>query len=128
MKSSCHSPVSFLHLLSITLDFRLRKLTQFLITTNSMLQLPVSELFFITALHGPRRKQNILLGGVFTVPLPSTGRPIVARVGFRGNLFTETLPSNVCTRHNIFHCCHLLLLFINSCKYLAEVHNASIAM
>jgi hypothetical protein len=30
--------------------------------------------------------------GVFTDPLPSNKRPIVARVGSRGDVFTESLP------------------------------------
>jgi hypothetical protein len=37
---------------------------------------------------------------VFTDPLPSVRRPVVARVGSRGNVFTESLPSNGCIRHN----------------------------
>jgi hypothetical protein len=32
--------------------------------------------------------------------LPSNGRPIVARVCFRGNVFTESLPSNGSIHHN----------------------------
>jgi hypothetical protein len=38
---------------------------------------------------------------VFIDPLPSNGRPIVVRIGSRGNVFTESLPSNGYTRHNI---------------------------
>jgi hypothetical protein len=37
---------------------------------------------------------------MFTAPLPSNGRLIVARVGSSGNVFTESLPSNVSIRHN----------------------------
>jgi hypothetical protein len=37
----------------------------------------------------------------FTDPLPSNGRPIVPRVRFRGNMFTESLPSNGSIRHPI---------------------------
>jgi hypothetical protein len=40
--------------------------------------------------------------GVFTDPLPSNRRPIVGRVGSRGNVFTESLSSNGSIRHNIF--------------------------
>jgi hypothetical protein len=42
--------------------------------------------------------------GWFIDLLPSNGRPIVARVRFRGNtsMFTESLPSNRSIRHNIF--------------------------
>jgi hypothetical protein len=38
--------------------------------------------------------------GVFTAPLPSDRRPIVARVDMRENLFTESFPSNGYTCHN----------------------------
>jgi hypothetical protein len=38
---------------------------------------------------------------VFTDPLPSNISPSVAHVGFRGNVFTESLPSNGSIRHNI---------------------------
>jgi hypothetical protein len=39
-----------------------------------MLLLPASELFFITTLHGPRRKHSIYCWeGVFTAPLHSNG-------------------------------------------------------
>jgi hypothetical protein len=40
--------------------------------------------------------------GLFTDPLPSNGRPIVARVRSRGNVFTESLPSNGSIRHSIY--------------------------
>jgi hypothetical protein len=36
---------------------------------------------------------------MFTDTLPSNGRHTVARVYFRGNVFTETLPSSGYTRH-----------------------------
>jgi hypothetical protein len=59
-----------------------------------MLLLPASELFFITTLHTLGRKHSLYcLGGVFTEPLPTNGRPIVAGVGSRGNVFTESLTS-----------------------------------
>jgi hypothetical protein len=41
--------------------------------------------------------------GLITNPLPNNWRPIVARVCFCGNAFTELLPSNGCIRHNISH-------------------------
>jgi hypothetical protein len=37
---------------------------------------------------------------VFTDPLCSNRRPIVALVGFRGKVFTKSLPSNGYTHHN----------------------------
>jgi hypothetical protein len=50
-------------------------------------------------------KHRLLLSridlGVFTDPLPSNRRPTVARVGSRGNVFTESLPINGSIRHNI---------------------------
>jgi hypothetical protein len=39
--------------------------------------------------------------GVFTDPLPSNRHPIAAHVGSRGDVFTESLPSNWSIRHNI---------------------------
>jgi hypothetical protein len=38
---------------------------------------------------------------VFTGPLHSNGRPILARVSLRGNVFTESLPSNGYALHSI---------------------------
>jgi hypothetical protein len=35
--------------------------------------------------------------------LPSNRLPVVPRVFFCGNVFSETLPSNEYTRHNMFH-------------------------
>jgi hypothetical protein len=43
-------------------------------TLHSMLLLPASELFFITTLHRPRRKQPLYYWeGMFTAPLHSNG-------------------------------------------------------
>jgi hypothetical protein len=39
--------------------------------------------------------------GLFTDPLAIKGRPPVARVGSRGNVSTESLPSHEYIRHNI---------------------------
>jgi hypothetical protein len=58
---------------------------------------------FITPRHGPHRKRShCCWQGGFTSPLPSNTHPTVARVGFRGNVFTESLSSNGYTRHSIF--------------------------
>jgi hypothetical protein len=38
---------------------------------------------------------------VFTGPLPSSRRPIVARVGFSGNVFTESLPRSESIHQNM---------------------------
>jgi hypothetical protein len=65
-------------------------------------KLDSTETFFITTLYGPQRKHSFYcLRGVFTDRSPINGRPIIARVCFRGNMFTKSLPSNGCTRHNI---------------------------
>jgi hypothetical protein len=39
---------------------------------------------------------------MFPDPLPSSRRPIVARVGSHGNVFTESLPSSGSMRHNTY--------------------------
>jgi hypothetical protein len=45
--------------------------------------------------HRPHRKRSLYSWrGVFTAPLPSNRRTIVERVCLRGNVFTESLPSN----------------------------------
>jgi hypothetical protein len=48
-------------------------------------------------------------GNVFTDPLTSNGRPVVARVDSHGNAITELLPRNGSTCHIINHLgdCHL---------------------
>jgi hypothetical protein len=38
---------------------------------------------------------------MFISPLPSDRRQVVARVGLRGNVFTESFPTNGCTSHNM---------------------------
>jgi hypothetical protein len=66
----------------------------------------------ITTLQGPRRKNSLYCWiGVFTAPLPSNRYPIVAPIGSRGNVFTESLPSNGYTSHNI------ILQFARSSKW-----------
>jgi hypothetical protein len=45
----------------------------------------------------------LIVLSVFTDLLPSNRRPIVARVGSRKNIFTESLPSNGSIRHNIIY-------------------------
>jgi hypothetical protein len=64
---------------------------------------------FITPRHGSHRKHSLYCWGVFTAPLPSNRRPIVARVGSCGNVLTESWPSNGYTRHialNSLHAYH----------------------
>jgi hypothetical protein len=55
---------------------------------------------------GPHGKHRLLLPpivlGVFTDQLPSNKRSIVARLRFRGNVFTESLLRNGSIRHSIY--------------------------
>jgi hypothetical protein len=71
-------------------------------TLLSRLLFCTAEHFLITTLHGPHRKHSLYCWrGVLVAPLPSSRRPIVARVISRENVFTESLPSNGYTRHII---------------------------
>jgi hypothetical protein len=57
---------------------------------------------FITPRHGPRSKQRLYCWqGLFTAPLPSNKRHIVARVDSGGNVITNSLPSNGFIRYNM---------------------------
>jgi hypothetical protein len=64
------------------------------------------ELLVIYPLGRPHRKHGLILSpivlGVYTDPLSSNRPPIIAGVGFRGNVFTEPFPSNGSMRRNIF--------------------------
>jgi hypothetical protein len=49
-----------------------------------------------------QKKQSLCCWeGLFTDPLPSNERPIVAHVGSHGSVFTESLPTDGSMRHNI---------------------------
>jgi hypothetical protein len=89
------------HFFSITLDCHLQNSMQFTITNCS---LGTSR---YTASGRTQVKHCLLLSrivlGVLTAPLRSNRRPIVARIGSRGNVFTEYLPSKGSIRHNILH-------------------------
>jgi hypothetical protein len=112
MKSSLHRLIPFLPLFWNCQFWKLDSV-QFLYTqvhipagwrleTQHFTSLYAAERFFVTTLHGPRRKHSLYCyGSVLTDPLPSNGRRIVARVGSGGNVFTESLPSNAYTSHNI---------------------------
>jgi hypothetical protein len=71
------------------------------------------------ALRRTHRKQRFLYccEGMFTAPLPSNRRPIVPRVCFCGNVFSESLPSNGYTRHIIFldklKCCASIYVLVS---------------
>jgi hypothetical protein len=82
-----------------------------------------AEHFLITTSHGPRRKHNLYYWSVFTGQLHSNGHgadnigntfsALLRRV-YSGYVFTESLPSNWYTRHNIKI---LKYIIINHIKY-----------
>jgi hypothetical protein len=53
------------------------------------------------SIHVTRRAEDPTLEPFKAETLPSNGRPIAALVRFRGNVFTESLPSNGHIRHHI---------------------------
>jgi hypothetical protein len=63
------------------------------------------ELFVIYPRGGPHGKYSLMLSSivlsVFTDPLPSNRRPIVKRLGSRGNVFTDSFSSNGSVRKNM---------------------------
>jgi hypothetical protein len=62
------------------------------------------ELLVISSGRTPRKTRLLssrIVLSVFTDPLSSNRRPLVARVGSHGNVFTESLPSNGSLYHNI---------------------------
>jgi hypothetical protein len=67
-------------------------------------QVPALELYSLTStLHGPHGKHNpYCWQSLFTAPLPSNRPPIVPRVCFSGNVFSDPLPRNGSTCHNIY--------------------------
>jgi hypothetical protein len=104
IKSSSHSLVPFLPLfcscqLSSVPSSQAHLPAGWSLELDSLLD-STTTLFWRTLpynhLHGTRRKHSVCC----TDPLPSSVRPI-ARVCFRGNVFTESLPSSRSIRHNI---------------------------
>jgi hypothetical protein len=77
------------------------------------------ELFFITTLHGPRRKQPLdCWKGVFTAPLYNNGSySIVACVFIAAGMCTESLSSN----ERLFWLCYSC--FRASCHYYLSAHS-----
>jgi hypothetical protein len=98
MKSSLHSLIPFLFFFFITFDCHLQNLTQFLTTTNSNDFLCA----FIPPRHGPHRKHNLYIVEKTCVLIRCLALSVLLlRVRFRGNVVTESLPSNGSIRHNI---------------------------
>jgi hypothetical protein len=108
MKSPFHSLFPFLPFLLNHLRLPSPDATQFSTTTDCSAWLrclysTTSVLYFrtllIITLHGPRGKHSLYCWrGLFTAALPSNRLPTVARVGSRGNVFTESLINNGYTR------------------------------
>jgi hypothetical protein len=102
MKPSLHSLIHLLSFLLNHLRLPCPELDPILDNISNFTAHSTNEHFFITTLHGLRRKHSLYCkGGVFTDTLTSSGHPIVAPVCFLGNVFTESLPSNGYTCHNI---------------------------
>jgi hypothetical protein len=97
MKASFCRLISFLPFLLNHLGLLSPELD--LILDNSSLRRP--SLFLYNPSARITQKTAYRWEGMFTYPLPSNGRPTVARVGFRGNMCTKSLPSNGSIRHNI---------------------------
>jgi hypothetical protein len=105
MKSSSHSPIPFLPLFC---NCELRRLDsiQFLCSQAHILAgwrletrfySTTTEVFFIRTLHGPRRKYSLSVVGEACLQRRCMAtefiRPLL-RIRCRGNVFTESLPSN----------------------------------
>jgi hypothetical protein len=111
MKSSCHRQIPslpFFSQLTWSAISRTRSISWQLKWT--LLQLKTTDCSLGTSrciasggTHGKHRLQlSRIVLGVFIVPLPTSKRPIVARVGSRGNVFTKSLPSNGFIRYSIY--------------------------
>jgi hypothetical protein len=115
MKSSCHSLIPFLLFLLSHLRLPSPELDPFLnnnwlnwtlLQVNSLnfwrqLKRP-SLTFYNTSTRTTQKTQPLYCSeSLFTDLLPCSGRPIVTRVGSRGNVLTESLPSNGSIHHTI---------------------------
>jgi hypothetical protein len=90
MKSSMHSLIHFLQLLLAHLRLPSPELDPVL---DNSLKRPFLSLYNPLARTTQETQPPYCVEVLITDPLPSNGRP-VARVRFRGNMFTESLPSN----------------------------------
>jgi hypothetical protein len=137
MKSSLHRLIPFLPWFC-NCQFRRLHSIQFLCSKAGRMasrsSTPHSRLLFYCAStlpnisynHFARTTQRIqpvfFTRRVVTAPFPSNRRPIVARVGSCGNVFTESLPSNGHTRHSTYemfgrlHIAHEQIMY-SSCIY-----------
>jgi hypothetical protein len=70
-------------------------------TTGNYSALADLHTFHFTFSHALGFLLSRIVLGVFSEPLPSNRRLIVAHFGSRGNVFTESLPSNGSVRYNI---------------------------
>jgi hypothetical protein len=133
MKSFCHRLIPFLPLFCSCQSRRLDSV-QFLcyhahilagwhLETRlySILLLPASELFFITTLHGPRRKHNLSIVRKACLWCVAWQRKLFdccLRIRCRVNVFTESLPSNerlFLFRYSGFRAsCHNIILILMS--------------
>jgi hypothetical protein len=100
MKSSCYSLIHFLSFLLIHLQLPSAELDPIL---DKSLKRPSLSFYNPSAWTTQKTRPFYCWEGLFTDPLRSNGRPIFARVRFRGNIYTESLPSNGSIYHNIFH-------------------------
>jgi hypothetical protein len=77
------------------LDCHLQNSTQFLTTHCSL-----GTSRYITSGRTPLKTSSSIVLGVFTNLLHSNRRSIFARISYRGNVCTESLPSSWSVRHN----------------------------
>jgi hypothetical protein len=123
MKSSFHTLVPFVSFLLNNLRLPSPELDQILDNWLKWTLLQLNSLNFwqtnsnnllcpfITPRHGPFRKHSLCIveKAYLFDPLPSNGRPIVAHVSSRGNVFTESLLSNGSIRPNRnYHSSHIV--------------------
>jgi hypothetical protein len=85
--------------LSKTFNCHLQNSTHFSTTNSNESSL---SLYNFSARTTQKTQPLYCLEGLFTDPLPTNGRPIVERVYFRWDVFTESMPSIGSICHNSF--------------------------
>jgi hypothetical protein len=98
MKTSFHSLIHFLPFLLNHLRLPSPELDPIL--DNNEIKLPSLSLHNPLARTTQKTQPLYCWEGLFTDLLPNNGRTIFECVRFRGNVFTESLPSNVSISHN----------------------------